>query len=195
MTNNYFRRFRDAEDGTAAVELVLVVPILVWALLSTVVYFDLFKAKSMSVRAGLTIADMFSREQRIDNSFINGAQSLLSVLALPDGTPDLRVTYYRYDDDDKKYYVVWSKTRGTAFPAHTNATLDLVSDRLPILADRDRTFLVETKTAYSAPFSIGIGPFVQTNFEDIDFDTFTFIRPRFSQRICFEEDNGSEVCD
>lgn len=44
------KRFRDNEDGSAAIELVLVTPIITWALLSTIVYFDAFRAETRSAR-------------------------------------------------------------------------------------------------------------------------------------------------
>ena len=78
------KRFRDNEDGSAAIELVLVTPIITWALLSTIVYFDAFRAETRSARAGLTIADMFSREASapvaIGAGYVDAAQALLGTL-------------------------------------------------------------------------------------------------------------------
>ena len=56
------RRMRDDESGSIAVETIMMVPLLAWALLSTLAYFDAYRAESISVKAGLTIADMVSRE-------------------------------------------------------------------------------------------------------------------------------------
>lgn len=191
---NRLRAFRQAEDGTAAVELVLAVPILVWALMSTMVYFDAFHKKTLSVRAALTMADMFSREQTsIDNNYLDGAQSLLKTLSLPDGTPDMRVTVYYYVSDEKRYYSVWSEVRGTAFSPMTNADLAGLNSRLPLMSDGDRSILVETRTDYHAPFSIGIGPFLQTNLEDKVFHTFTVISPRFSSTLCIDKPPYNDI--
>ena len=92
------KRFRDNEDGSAAIELVLVTPIITWALLSTIVYFDAFRAETRSARAGLTIADMFSREASapvaIGAGYVDAAQALLGTLVEFDPAPALRVTSY-----------------------------------------------------------------------------------------------------
>lgn len=180
-------RFYNDEDGVVSIELLLVVPILVWALLSTLVYFDLFHKQTMSIRAGLTLADMFSREQTsVDNAYIDGSQNLLRTLSLPDGDPDLRVSVYYYDEPTSTFRLVWNEVRGTAYTAYTQTTFDDIASRLPALADGDRSILVETRTAYSAPFSIGIGPFMSTDLSDVDFDTFTVVAPRFALSLCYD---------
>ncbi|MCG3268876.1 TadE/TadG family type IV pilus assembly protein [Yoonia sp. I 8.24] len=185
--------FRDDESGVIAIELLLVVPILVWALLSTLVYFDAFKTESISTRMSMTIADMFSREVEVDNTFINGAHDLLEALTPSADAPDMRITVYTFDESDDQYDRVWSRNRGSYYSNHTNATLRAESDRLPILSDGDNAILVETHTEYSAPFSIGIGPFLETNLDDLSFDTFTVIRPR-DGNVCFIQNNGGSVC-
>jgi hypothetical protein len=195
MNNKSFlKTFRDDESGVIAIELLLVVPILVWALLSTLVYFDAFKTESISTRMSMTIADMYSRETEVDNTFVNGSYSLLEALTPSANAPDLRVTAYTFDDSDGKYYLIWSSTKGSYYTNHTNATLRAEVDRLPILSDGDNSLLVETHTEYSAPFSIGIGPFLETDLDDLSFDTFTAIRPR-DGNVCFLQSSGVPLCN
>ena len=187
------REFRDDDSGVIAIELLLVIPILVWALLSTLVYFDAFKSESISTRLSMTIADMFSRETDVDWTFINGAHDLLDALSQSDSPPDLRVTLYRINN--KGLYVrVWSRNVGSYYSNHTTTTLRAEADRLPILSVGDRSLLIETHTDYSAPFSIGIGPFLETNLDDFSFDTFTVIRPRYEYTVCFIKNNGDPLC-
>lgn len=181
------RDFRDDQEGSMAIELVLVVPILVWALLSTFVYFDLYRVESNSTRAGLTIADMFSREESaITPAYLDGTLGLLRTLTFEETNPDYRVTAYYYDGDDDRYRVIWSENRGMA-PNLTNADLDQLDtlERLPLLSDGGRAILVQTRTEYDAPFSIGLGPFTSANLEDVTFQTFTVIRPR-PGRLCYD---------
>lgn len=201
MLAKYVQKFKHDEDGVAAVELILSVPILVWALLSTHVYFDAFKTESLNTRANLTIADMFSREGSVNAAFINGAESLLNVLTSERGNPSLRVTSYYFDDggtdnrtDDDRYILIWSEKRGNYYSPHTNASLAAVSSRLPVMADNDTSLLVETHTPYTAPFSIGIGPFVPTNLEGVEFENFTAIRPRFEGEVCFGDGDVNDTC-
>jgi hypothetical protein len=193
-TKPFFRRFNEDESGVIAIELLLVIPILVWALLSTVVYFDAFKAESISTRISMTIADMYSREDDVDWDFIHGSRDLLDALSNSDNPPDIRITVYYFDEENDRYTRVWSRRDGSYYVNHTNATLRAESDRLPILADGDRAVLVETHTEYSAPFSIGIGPFLETDLDDFSFDTFTTIRPRYTASVCFIKNNGDPLC-
>jgi hypothetical protein len=191
---SFIQRFQDDESGVIAIELLLVIPILVWALLSTLVYFDAFKAESISTRMSMTIADMFSRETDVDWTYIRGAHELLDALSNSENPPDLRVTSYRFNGNTNRYVRVWSREVGSYYSRHTTTTLRAQIDRLPILADGDRAILVETHTEYSAPFSIGIGPFLETDLDDFTFDTFTTIRPRYSQDVCLIRDGNDPLC-
>lgn len=199
MFAKHFQAFKQDEDGVASVELILSVPILVWALLSTHVYFDAFRSESLSTRANLTIADMYSREGAVNQAFVNGSYSLLTALTSQRGTPSLRVSSYYFDNkgtdstDDDRYHLIWSEVRGNHYLAHTETTLTNVSNRLPVMAHDDTSLLVETHSPYSAPFSIGIGPFLPTKLENVEFESFTPIRARFDGEICFES-GGTATC-
>ena len=194
-----FRAFADDQRGSMAIELVMVVPIIVWAMLSTLVYFDAFRNEAMSKRAGLTIADMVSREQNtVDPTFINGAYELLRALTNTGTDPDMRITVYSYDDPSQTYRVEWSEPKGSMIRLTTADLANLkAAGRLPILAHDDRAILVETNTYYSAPFSVGLGPFASIDLDDVTFRTFTVIRPRFTPTVCFDQDlssPGGEFC-
>ncbi|MEO1639925.1 MAG: hypothetical protein AAFU41_11855 [Pseudomonadota bacterium] len=174
------QRFAKDEEGNMAIELVLVVPILVWALLSTFVYFDAFRVESNSHRAALTIADMFSREETpITPAYLNSTRALLRSLTFEEANPDFRVTVYRYRESDDSYRRVWSQRRGYSSNLNNENLADLqAKGLLPIMANGDRSILVETRTQYDAPFAFGLGPFTSTNLQDLTFDTFTVIRAR-----------------
>lgn len=185
---NFLSRIRNDQNGSMAIELVIVVPILVWALLSTFVYFDLYRTEATSNRAALTIADMFSREQAdIDPVYLDGSRELLRALTFSETDPDLRVTVYRFDDVNDRYFRVWSRNVGMG-PDLTNDDLITLraAGRLPLLTPGDISILVETRTNYSAPFSIGLGPFTATDLNDVTFNTFTVIRPRFTMNLCWD---------
>jgi len=196
---NWLKSFRDDESGNMAIELVLVVPILTWVLLSTFVYFDVFRAEASTKRAALTVADMISREQNaLDLNFLQGARTLLQTLTFADAEPDVRVTFYTFNRNlPDEYEVVWSRNIDMG-PNLTNANLASLNaaGRLPSLGDNGRAFLVETRTNYSAPFSIGIGPFTGgPDLGDLTFDTFTIMQPRFVTQICWDQaDPTPDIC-
>lgn len=192
---NKIRAFQEDESGNASIELLLCVPMLVWAMLSTMVYFDAFHHEAISTRAGLTIADMISREDdtNIDNAYLDGARNVLRTLTETEGSPDLRVTVFRYRATEDDYRVVWSRNRGYG-QNYNNARLALIRNQLPILADGARALLVETRTQYNARFSVSISPFLVPNLEGVEFNSFTVISPRFGPTICFERNDGVELC-
>jgi Flp pilus assembly pilin Flp len=165
------------ESGSIAVESVLMVPLMAWAILATLTYFDAYRNEAISHKAGLTIADMISREaDTIDQDYINGSRDLLRFLTIDDANPDLRITSFRWNESQDKYQVVWSREKG---PRRSLKTPDLVDlkHRLPLMANGERAILVETWTDYEPPWNVGIDP--------LSMDTFMVISPRFVTQLCF----------
>lgn len=193
---SFTKAFRDDERGSMAIELLLVVPILLWVFLSTFVYFDVFRVETNSVRATITLAEMFSREDSVNNTFINSALSVLQTLTFEENDPDFRVTVYTYNQADDEFRVVWSRRRGAGITQNlTNADLaDLRAEgRLPPMDNFDQNIFIETRTEYDAPFNIGLGPFTVTNLEDLTFTSDMIIRPR-GVRLCFITNAGNSIC-
>lgn len=193
------QKFKDDDNGSMSIELLIVTPILVWALLSTFVYFDLYRVESNANRAALTLADMFSREETpITPAYLNGARQLLRTLTFEETNPDFRVTVYRYREGANDYRRVWSQNRG-GVGNYRNTDLNKLqaANRLPVMADGDRAILVQTFVDYDAPFSIGLGPFTAADLQDLRFDTFVVIRPR-PGRLCWDrnpsDDSNTVLC-
>lgn len=184
------RRWRQDEDGSIAVETLMMVPLMVWAFLATIIYFDAYRTEAIAHKASLTIADMLSREtDYIDNDYMNGMRDLLKFLTLHDKTPQLRVTVVRFHDPNEDgvglYRRVWSKNRG----AMGNLTYAQVTEmgaagKFPIMSHGERLILVETITNYVNRYNV---MFVNP-LEDFDVDTYTFISPRFAPRLCWTPD-------
>lgn len=195
MITDTAKRFRDDEHGSMAVEFVLVVPILVWVFLSTYVYFDVYRVETNSVRATITLAEMFSREDVVDNTFIDNAREVLRELTYEEANPDVRVTVYRYQESDDTFRRVWSRHRGYG-SVLTNADLtNLASaNRLPPMDELEHSIYIETRTEYDAPFNIGLGPFILTNLDDVTFTSDMIVRPRDGPRLCFLRNNGTDIC-
>ena len=70
--HKYFRR---SEEGSLSVETIFAIPMLVWAITATFVFWDAFKTLNVSQKATYTVADMLSREtQTIDADYLTGMQ-------------------------------------------------------------------------------------------------------------------------
>lgn len=196
----HIRAFHDDEQGSMSIELLLVVPILVWVFLSTFVYFDVFRVETNSVRATIAIAEMFSREDTVDAEFMVSARRVLRELTYEENNPDVRITVYEYDPSisnvNRRFRVVWSEGRGFGSRS-TNSLRSLARDgRLPIMEPVDHAIYIETRTQYDAPFNIGLGPFTVTNLEDRVFRQDMVIRPR-GGRLCWDPDTSvddDEIC-
>jgi Flp pilus assembly pilin Flp len=174
------------ENGSVAVETLLMVPLLAWAMLATITFFDAYRNEAVSFKAGLVIADAISREAEVDNAYINGLYGLHKFLMLKDDDPDLRITVFRFRADEGDYRRVWSRARGGK-PALTNATLNGLSGILPsTMADGERAILVETWSEYDAPYAVGLG--------DFDMSTYNVVSPRFLPQACFLRNNGTTAC-
>ena len=188
-------RFTREEDGVASIELLFAVPILFWTLMSTFVFFDAFRAESISTRAALTIADMYSREEDpITPAYLNGTRDLLRSLTETTADPAFRVTAYQYFEADDEYRVIWSRNRGMT-PNYNDERFALIRNRLPQLSDGEKSILIETRTNYAAPFKSVIAPFDPGGLEQMEFNSFVFIRPRPIE-VCWQQTPTSDkLCD
>ena len=178
-------RFRAEEAATVTVEFLMMVPIMVWGFMSTMQFFDAYRAELISTKAALTIADMYSRETGLINgAYLNGTRKLLRHLTLAESNPDYRVTVFYWREDQNKYRISWSRNRGSHIN-HSTATLNAVAGKLPILSDRERAILVETWTDYTPTYGNGIGYMVGSGLEPIEFSTSVVISPRFATTVCW----------
>lgn len=164
--------------GSLTVEAVVMFPMLFWAMLSMLVFFDAYRQNSLNVKAAFTIGDMISREvDPIDAAYLDGAVNLFDELARTATPPRMRVTVIYYNAAQNKYYRDWSHQRG-GVPVLTNADLVTMQNKLPVVPNNERLILVETWSDYSPPFNVGI--------DRQDLYNFVFTRPRFAPQVKFE---------
>lgn len=180
------RGFFKKEDGTAAIELIILVPTLTFITFSMITFVGAFKAKTQATRATTVITDMISREVApVTPTYMTGVQGLLDNLVKSDDTPNFRISAFTYDEDTEAYKVAWSKDSGL-YPALTDAGLNNESDRLPMIKDGQRAILVETWIDYTPITDSGLpGP--------QEFENFMVTSMRFVPQLCFlpSEDAGA----
>ncbi len=202
VIHRLLHRFRRSDDGVIALEIVFAVPIMLWVLMSTFVYFDAFKAQTVSTRAALTVADMISREEQpLSPDYLNGTRQLLRALSAVDADPDFRVTVFQYRQNRDDLRRRWSRNRGYGSNL-TNADLNELwrAERIPPMSNGEIAILLETRTTYGAiANTVWWGPLSADNSDEIEFNTFTVIKPRYSVQTCFDPtpknlDNGDTIC-
>jgi len=173
--------FRREEDGSVAIETVILVPILFWTFLTSLGIFHAYRQHSISQKAGYTIGYMISRETNpIDREYMEGAQKLLQFLTLADlNDTTIRISSVKYDEDEDTYLKEWSKVQGGGKGELSEDEVAGLHSRLPIMNDNEFMMIVETWVDYTPMFDISL--------EQHDVVNFVFTRPRYAPRVCWDE--------
>ncbi|MCV6595269.1 MAG: pilus assembly protein [Silicimonas sp.] len=161
MTKFFPRTFAKSETGSLSVEAVLVIPLLVWALTATFVFFDAFKTLNTSQKATYTIADMISREEMaITPNYLTALHETFDFLSKSDGANAVRVTVVALREDpetlEQTLEKEWSKGVG-GIEGHE--TLDTLRDRIPDIAVDDVLIVVETEQEWAPSFAVGLASY------------------------------------
>lgn len=175
--------FARREDGSVAVETVIMLPMIFWVYLSLFSIFDTFRQYTVTQKAAYAIGDMISRENApIDNAYFDGAHELFNYLSQSAHPSKIRITSLQWREEDDKYEVKWSKTRGGAAPM-TAAGAGGMKNRLPEILNGEHIMLVETTLTYDPPFATGL--------EQREINNFIFTRPRYLPCILWQDTKTS----
>ncbi|WP_420837134.1 TadE/TadG family type IV pilus assembly protein, partial [Alexandriicola marinus] len=110
---NRLRRLARREEGSMSIEAMIIIPVLIWSMLGSWVFFDAFRAQFSNAKASYTLGDIISRESGyITDEYIDSLYTLQRFLAARPEDIRLRVSVIKYDEDDDTHYVVWSENRG-----------------------------------------------------------------------------------
>ena len=185
MRLRWFNKISKSDDGSLSIEAVLIVPILVWAITATFVFWDAFKTINISQKATYTVADMLSREtQGIDANYMIAAHETFDFLAGSAGNNALRVTVVAMVEDPdtlvKSYQLVWSEGVG-GIAGYGDLTV--LEPRLPDMAAGDQMIVVESEQNWAPAFAVGL-----TNYR---FREVAISRPRFSAQLVWDDGSGA----
>ncbi|MBB96847.1 MAG: hypothetical protein CML68_19895 [Rhodobacteraceae bacterium] len=170
-------RFASDTKGSISVEFVMMMPLLFWAYMSAYVFFDGYRLSTTNLKAAYTVSDLLSREtQVIDDDYIDTLVQLVKFLTQPDNEVDMRITLVSWNEDDNRYYVDWSESRGLGQPIN-NGTIHQFFDKLPVLYDGDRVIMMETRGYYDPDFNIG--------WDKKELYNLVVTRPRFAPQIVY----------
>lgn len=174
---NFLGRFSRDEGGSVSVEFVLMFPVLFWVIMACYTYFDGYRQSAANLKAAFTISDLISRETAgINETYIDSMQRLLNLMTRSQSATKVRISVIRWDEEDDRYYVDWSRVRGYKVEL-TNATIGDMAERLPTMPDEERVILIETSNTYVPPFKVGIN--------EMEMDNFVFTRPRFTNQVAW----------
>jgi Flp pilus assembly pilin Flp len=182
-----FRRFLRDERGSALVEFMLLLPLLVWVMVALVAFWDVFRTINTAQKAAYSVSDLISRqEDNLSASFVDGMQDVLDYLMVGAAQDTrMRITSLYYDDASKSYKLIFSVSPGDRMLPYTETQLQTLTDRIPILNDKDSVVIVETMVDYTPPFNTGIFNIADALGSNV-FDEFVVTPPRFRTAICLD---------
>jgi len=180
MISGVPRNFRISEHGGLTVEAVLIIPIVVWALTATFVFWDAFKTINISQKATYTIADTLSREtSAIDTDYMTASHELYDYLMGGAGNNALRVSVIGMSQDpitfQKSMTLEWSQGVG-GVSGYTD--LSVLKDRVPDMAPGDQLIVVESEQEWAPAFAVGLASY---RFREV-----AISRPRFAPQLVWD---------
>lgn len=196
VLTNRLRRFRREDDGTVTVEMLLILPVVLWAFLATFVFFDAFSSRTAAQRAAYTISDSIGRQQNsaLTPAELDGFNQIFAYLARSRHVTQLRVSSIVWNPIDEEYNVVWSYATGNGMPLTTDRLTPELIDRLPVLAradgeqSRESVYLTETIVEF-VPVMESL-PLVGGVLRQQTLYNVIVARPRFSPQLRFNDGTG-----
>ena len=185
------RTFYEDQRASVTVEVVMVLPLLLWGYFGLFVLFDGYRALSANIRVAYTVSDMISRETEMNGPFIEGLNDLQDVLTQSPHRTVLRVTAVSYDADADDHELEWSySTAGkTAVAAGSMSTE--IEPYLPVMSDTEWLIVVETWMAFVPFLSITLDELYGKErdpdavFGPFYFESLVTTRPRFAGQLCW----------
>lgn len=170
-----FRRYRKNDSGVAAIETIMVVPLLAFAIVFCLTFFFAFADKGRANRANFVVADYLSRQENaVDEAYLLGLARLYVFL---NNSTDvkMRVSAISYEFNEvtgkNEHDIKWSY--GMEYPEMTDAMLQDNIKYLPIMSLEEVVLFVETERKWTPYFDVGVGK--------VDFVDRIAVKPRFTR--------------
>lgn len=168
-----------SEDGSI-LEIAIVLPVMVTVFGASFVFFDAARTSTLAMKATYTVSDILSREDEVDEQFLEGLTTMMAYLVPSRAQPKTRMSLITYNDDApfaNKYRVEWSyPSEGSNLGKLTQAKLDADTDWIPIMGDDETIIVTESYILYTTILNIGWeSPAV--------FENIMVTRPRFSSTL------------
>jgi len=203
-------RFARETRGSVSIETLIMFPMLMWAMVSTVVFFDGFRARNQTQVAAQTVADLLSRSTNaFTTDYLEGMNDVFDFLADSRHPTRLRISSVIWNSTAQRNALQWSYgTRGfSALPSDTfdylaegdmsgliarfgeiegfNFTAAAAQAPIPELAQRIPPVLPGEALIMVESFAMWT-PFANVGVGQIRFNPVVVTRPRFSPWINLE---------
>jgi len=176
---NGIKAFWRDSSGNVTIEFVLVMPILFWAFMATYVFFDGYRQSTVNLKAAYAIGDLISREtDAVNDAYVDSMYELYKLMVRARTETKMRITIVRFDQQDDRYYVDWSKERGYG-TVRDNESIKGITSELPVMPDNERVILIETRNKFVPLFNVGM--------KNKQLKNMIFTRPRFAPQVVWED--------
>lgn len=173
--------FINDRRGVAALEFMLIAPLLILVLLGTFSIFEWLRSSYVTERATFTVADMVSRQDQKDDAFLaKVGQTFEHLAARHVGKTELKIM--SLTRNDKGFNVDWTYSVNAGALAKSAVPLDL----MPVVAQNDSVIVTQTRTVIQPAFSYlydVIRPGMRETNYGIELKYTATVRPRFGGRI------------
>jgi hypothetical protein len=157
-----FGRFRRDEAGSILAETVVVLPLMVWAAVAMVAYWDVYRTINRVQTASFAILDVVTRQEQINpTTYIPQLDNVVDYFLDDEQTPRLRITVICRDTATNQFRVIWSRSPGNAMPQLNHASLQPLVPLIPVMsAETDRAVIIETEIDYEPTLQLGINAWI-----------------------------------
>lgn len=156
-----FRR----EDGSVTTEAVMILPLLAAFYCATFVWFDAYRQKTLVMKASYAVSDVLSRQEEVDEAFLDNMRDVLDYMIPSNAAPKMRVSLINNvinGDGENEYTVVWSYGPNGMIDL-TQADIDADSSWIPMMGNNDNVVVTETAVLYQPIFRVGIDDRIYRN--------------------------------
>ncbi|MBL9046995.1 MAG: hypothetical protein JNK34_06740 [Tabrizicola sp.] len=174
---------------------MILLPMMIWAFVALVVYWDVFKTINVSQKAAYSIADLLSRQVIVTEDFLDGMEDVMDFLTPGVGDSRVRITSLRFEANnlaittDDVYEIIFTHSSDTTLaPEYTSVTVQNLKPLIPIMDNQDSVIIVETWVDFTPDFDIGVLN-MAPGLGDQTFTQFIVTRPR-SREVCLDGTAG-----
>lgn len=146
------RRFARAEQGLAALEFAIILPMMVFVLFGSVDLIDMLGANKRAQNFTASLADVVARDTEVSDAEVTGLWAAGDILMFPDSSAGMQVRISSVSIvTASNAQVVWSEGHGGYAARTANSTV-----ALPAAMMNPGTSIIMTETIYAYTPPLGI---------------------------------------
>ena len=179
------RRFRRDEQGIAAVEMIVVMPVYLFCIISTFTFWDAYNVVNRAQKASYSVSDLITRKQdTVTEAYVTGMFNTMQYMMGPSLPVRTRITSLVYSGARERYEVLWSRSSVPTIPRLTTSTITSIRSSLPVMYDGDALIVVETTVEFTP--ILGRLETTMIGLDSGPMHNIIVTRPRFLPKICMQ---------